>query len=107
MQKTAIAALVAVTTCLVTIPIQAQSGGADLRTGTTAEVRIGLPEGPASAVSVKPSQEQIVLELPEDASLQSVRCETWGAWVFVNLDADAEPLTEFLGEAGEHRHLLW
>jgi phenylpropionate dioxygenase-like ring-hydroxylating dioxygenase large terminal subunit len=34
--------------------------------------------------------------------LAEVRCETWNGWVFVNLDPDAEPLTEFLGPLVEH-----
>ena len=35
-------------------------------------------------------------------ALRSVRCETWGPLVFVNLDDDAPPLPEFLG-AGRRR----
>jgi phenylpropionate dioxygenase-like ring-hydroxylating dioxygenase large terminal subunit len=35
----------------------------------------------------------------DDLSLPRVRCETWGGWVFVNFDPDAEPLLQFLGEA--------
>jgi hypothetical protein len=35
----------------------------------------------------------------QDLSLKSVRAETWGGWVFVNLDPDAEPLAAWLGEA--------
>jgi phenylpropionate dioxygenase-like ring-hydroxylating dioxygenase large terminal subunit len=34
--------------------------------------------------------------------LPEVRCETWNGWVFVNLDPDAEPLTEFLGPLVQH-----
>jgi phenylpropionate dioxygenase-like ring-hydroxylating dioxygenase large terminal subunit len=34
--------------------------------------------------------------LPEGLGLREVRCEQWGGFVFVNLDPDAEPLTEFL-----------
>lgn len=34
--------------------------------------------------------------LPEGLSLGEVRCERWGGFVFVNLDADAAPLLEFL-----------
>ncbi|WP_327435241.1 aromatic ring-hydroxylating oxygenase subunit alpha [Streptomyces sp. NBC_01236] len=30
--------------------------------------------------------------------LKSVRCETWEGFVFVNLDPDAQPLAEYLGE---------
>lgn len=34
---------------------------------------------------------------PECAALTSIRCETWGPLVFVNLDAGAPPLAEYLG----------
>jgi phenylpropionate dioxygenase-like ring-hydroxylating dioxygenase large terminal subunit len=34
--------------------------------------------------------------LPDDLALCPVRVESWGGFVFVNLDADAEPLLEFL-----------
>ena len=33
-----------------------------------------------------------------DLNLAPVRCETWGGFVFVNLDPEAQPLLEFLGE---------
>ncbi len=34
--------------------------------------------------------------LPDGLGLAEVRCESWGGFVFVNLDPDAEPLLEFL-----------
>jgi nitrite reductase/ring-hydroxylating ferredoxin subunit len=34
--------------------------------------------------------------LPDDLHLQPVRAEAWGGFVFVTLDADAEPLLDFL-----------
>lgn len=37
----------------------------------------------------------------EDLSLGGVRVDTWGGFVFVNLDPDAEPLLDYLGEAAE------
>ncbi len=37
---------------------------------------------------------------PADVCLQSVKCEAWGPWVFVNLDPDAAPLSEFYGTIG-------
>jgi phenylpropionate dioxygenase-like ring-hydroxylating dioxygenase large terminal subunit len=41
-------------------------------------------------------------ELDRDClSLRSVRCETWGPLVFINLDDAARPLSEFLGTVGE------
>ena len=37
--------------------------------------------------------------------LQRVRCETWGGFVFINLDPDARPLVEYLEVLPEHfRH---
>jgi phenylpropionate dioxygenase-like ring-hydroxylating dioxygenase large terminal subunit len=39
---------------------------------------------------------------PERFGLDPVRCETWGGWVFVNMDMDAEPLDSFLGELPAH-----
>jgi len=32
-------------------------------------------------------------------SLREVRIDTWGGWLFVNMEADCEPLIDFLGEA--------
>jgi len=34
--------------------------------------------------------------LPPNLGLREARCETWGGFVFVNLDPDAEPLLDFL-----------
>jgi phenylpropionate dioxygenase-like ring-hydroxylating dioxygenase large terminal subunit len=34
-------------------------------------------------------------------ALTSIRCETWGPLIFVNLDVHAEPLVEFLGTVAE------
>jgi nitrite reductase/ring-hydroxylating ferredoxin subunit len=34
--------------------------------------------------------------LPDDLALKPVRVETWGGFVFINLDARAEPLADFL-----------
>jgi phenylpropionate dioxygenase-like ring-hydroxylating dioxygenase large terminal subunit len=36
-----------------------------------------------------------------DLGLERVRCETWGGWVFVNFDPQAEPLEAWLGEAAK------
>lgn len=35
----------------------------------------------------------------EDVALRSVRVETWGGWVYVNMDPQAAPLAEFLAPA--------
>ncbi len=34
--------------------------------------------------------------------LNRVLCDTWGGWVFINMDLDAEPLAAFLGELPAH-----
>lgn len=39
--------------------------------------------------------------LPEHLAIPPVRAETWGGFVFVNLDPDAEPLADFLGPLPE------
>jgi phenylpropionate dioxygenase-like ring-hydroxylating dioxygenase large terminal subunit len=38
----------------------------------------------------------------ERLQLAPVRCDTWGGFVFVNLDGEAEPLQEYLGVIPEH-----
>lgn len=34
----------------------------------------------------------------DDIRLHPVRAECWGGWVFINMDPDAEPLDQYLGE---------
>ncbi len=38
--------------------------------------------------------------------LTKVKVETWGGWVFINMNPNAEPLTKFLGELPAH-FALW
>ena len=38
----------------------------------------------------------------KDFDLTPVRCDTWGGWVFVNMDVEAEPLADFLGDLPAH-----
>lgn len=38
----------------------------------------------------------------ERLALRPVRCDTWGGFVWINLDADAMPLREYLGVIPEH-----
>ena len=35
-------------------------------------------------------------------TLTPVRCATWGGWVFINMDMDAAPLEDFLGDLPDH-----
>ena len=35
-------------------------------------------------------------------TLSPVKCATWGGWVFVNMDQNAEPLSKFLGDLPDH-----
>jgi phenylpropionate dioxygenase-like ring-hydroxylating dioxygenase large terminal subunit len=37
----------------------------------------------------------------DDLGLPSVKCETWGGWVWINLDPNSEPLESWLGDAGK------
>jgi phenylpropionate dioxygenase-like ring-hydroxylating dioxygenase large terminal subunit len=39
---------------------------------------------------------------PSTFGLPEVRCETWDGLVFINMDADAEPLVDFLGDLTRH-----
>jgi phenylpropionate dioxygenase-like ring-hydroxylating dioxygenase large terminal subunit len=34
---------------------------------------------------------------PENTKLPSVQCESWGGWVWINMDPDCEPLLDYLG----------
>lgn len=49
-----------------------------------------------------PDREDFPQGLPAGERMPAVRVDTWGAWVFVNLDPDAEPLADYLGVAGAH-----
>jgi nitrite reductase/ring-hydroxylating ferredoxin subunit len=44
-----------------------------------------------------PDERDFVGLQPDERALVPVRCETWGQWVFVNLDAEAVPLRDWLG----------
>ncbi len=35
-------------------------------------------------------------------NLNAVLCDTWGGWVFINMDVNAEPLSKFLGDLPQH-----
>jgi phenylpropionate dioxygenase-like ring-hydroxylating dioxygenase large terminal subunit len=38
----------------------------------------------------------------DNFDLNPVRCDSWGGWVFINMDPAAQPLSEFLGDLPEH-----
>lgn len=38
----------------------------------------------------------------DDFDLTPVRAETWAGWVFINMDLDAEPLLDFMGDLPAH-----
>ncbi|MCP5181567.1 MAG: aromatic ring-hydroxylating dioxygenase subunit alpha [Pseudomonadales bacterium] len=38
----------------------------------------------------------------EEFGLQAIPCDTWGGFVFINLDANAQPLLEYLSPLPEH-----
>jgi phenylpropionate dioxygenase-like ring-hydroxylating dioxygenase large terminal subunit len=42
----------------------------------------------------------------DDFTLTPVACDTWGGWVFINMDTNAEPLSAFLGDLPAH-FALW
>lgn len=38
----------------------------------------------------------------DDFDLTPVQCDSWGGWVFINMDMDAAPLQEFIGDLPAH-----
>ncbi|MEM9624188.1 MAG: aromatic ring-hydroxylating dioxygenase subunit alpha [Pseudomonadota bacterium] len=38
----------------------------------------------------------------KDFTLTPVQADTWGGWVFINMDMNAEPLADFLGDLPDH-----
>jgi len=38
----------------------------------------------------------------QELTLTPVQCDTWGGWVFINMDMDAAPLAEHLGDLPAH-----
>ncbi|MEM1230715.1 MAG: SRPBCC family protein, partial [Pseudomonadota bacterium] len=38
----------------------------------------------------------------DDFDLTPVQCDSWGGWVFINMDMDAAPLAEFIGDLPAH-----
>jgi phenylpropionate dioxygenase-like ring-hydroxylating dioxygenase large terminal subunit len=44
-----------------------------------------------------PDERDFVNLCKEDRGLPQVSCDTWGGWIWVNLDTNAQPLLDFLG----------
>jgi phenylpropionate dioxygenase-like ring-hydroxylating dioxygenase large terminal subunit len=50
-----------------------------------------------------PDEEDFTQGCPKDQlSLKAIRTDTWGGWVWFNLDDDAEPLLDYLGVIPRH-----
>ena len=49
-----------------------------------------------------PDENTFTQGVPQETALIEVPCDTWGGWVWFNMNPEAEPLTEFLGEVPEH-----
>ena len=45
-----------------------------------------------------PDERDFVALCKEDRSLPQMSCDTWGGWIWVNLDTEAQPLLDFLGK---------
>ena len=49
-----------------------------------------------------PDEDTFTQGVPQETALTEVPCDTWGGWVWFNMNPEAEPLMEFLGEIPEH-----
>ncbi len=49
-----------------------------------------------------PDREDFPQGVPDDTRMPALRVETWGGWVFVNMDPEAESLAEHLGVVADH-----
>lgn len=49
-----------------------------------------------------PDREDFPQGIPADVRMPALRVETWGGWVFVNMDPEAKPLSEWLGVVADH-----
>jgi len=50
------------------------------------------------ALTHAPGEEDWPCGLKGRANLKRLRCETWGGWVWINIDPNAQPLIEWLGK---------
>ncbi len=49
-----------------------------------------------------PDENTFTQGVPQETALIEVPCDTWGGFIFFNMNPDAEPLAEFLGIVPEH-----
>lgn len=49
-----------------------------------------------------PDREDFPQGVADDVRMPPLRVETWGGWVFVNMDPEAAPLREYLGVVADH-----
>jgi phenylpropionate dioxygenase-like ring-hydroxylating dioxygenase large terminal subunit len=49
-----------------------------------------------------PDEDTFTQGVPQETALIEVPTDTWGGWVWFNMNPDAEPLMEFLGEIPDH-----
>ncbi len=49
-----------------------------------------------------PDEDTFTQGVPQETALVEVPCDTWGGWVWFNMNPEAEPLMEFLGEIPAH-----
>jgi len=49
-----------------------------------------------------PDEDTFTQGVPQETALTELPCDTWGGWVWFNMNPEAEPLMEFLGEIPEH-----
>ena len=49
-----------------------------------------------------PDEDTFTQGVPQETALIEVACDTWGGWVWFNMNPEAEPLREFLGEIPAH-----
>ena len=49
-----------------------------------------------------PDEDTFTQGVPQETALVEVPCDTWGGWVWFNMNPEAEPLRDFLGVLPEH-----
>ena len=49
-----------------------------------------------------PDEDTFTQGVPQETALVEVPCDTWGGFIFFNMNPDAEPLLEFLDPVAQH-----